>query len=294
MKKKEIATALGLSVVLSMTTGCASQSDVDAMQAQITELTAQMESLQTELTDVQNESADATSKNAELGSQVAELQGQLENTESELEYAEGVIKSADDDTENATINITKYSFAATTVYSKAEENDEFKIMDLEMNTECFVVSIFSDANNNNWAGLGALKTTAENGNVTYQIISSAEKCEKKIKNKNVDFFFKKTSSIIVAPLEKGASPVEINMQDLEENQEVVMIYCRSSLLSNEKVKEESKTSTQVQKEKKDTQKQQTQPSTGNTGSDTNGGWPEGWECHCNTVGCVGASGTVWH
>lgn len=293
MKKKEIATALGLSVALSMT-GCASQADVDALNNQVTELTQQIESLQDEISETQNEATDATSKSAELEKQVAELQEKLETAQADLEYANTVIKSADDDTNEMSINVTKYAYDGTAVYIQTEEADEFKICEMDKNDTAYVTTIFSDAKEDGlWAGCGALKTTDENGNAIYQIIQSVEKYadgEDVPKLKHVCYFFKKIKTITVSPTEKGGEAQVINMQDLEENQEVVMIYCRSSLLSNEKVKEESKTSTQVQKEKKDTQQQQTQPSTGNSSWDdwVNSGNP------CIAGGCHQASGGNWH
>ena len=257
MKKKEAILAISLATAMA-TTGCASQTDVDAMSSQITELTAQMESLQTELSEAQAESNATTSKNAELESQVANLQEQLENAETELEDAENTIKSADDDIAEMTINVTKYAQAGTAVYTKAEENEENKIADLEMNTECYVVANFSGLDNEMWSAVGALKTTDENGDAIYQIITSAEKGEERIKNNNIDYFFRKMTSITV----DGKT---IKADDLAENQEIRIVYARTSLLSNSKVTEQQKTSAEKSSTPKQTQQQ---------GSSTDGRIPD--------------------
>ena len=261
MKKKEAILAISLATAMA-TTGCASQTDVDAMSSQITELTAQMESLQTELSEAQAESNATTSKNAELESQVANLQEQLENAETELEDAENTIKSADDDIAEMTINVTKYAQAGTAVYTKAEENEENKIADLEMNTECYVVANFSGLDNEMWSAVGALKTTDENGDAIYQIITSAEKGEERIKNNNIDYFFRKMTSITV----DGKT---IKADELGENQEIRIVYARTSLLSNSKVTEQQHTSA----EKSSTPKQQTPQQTAPTES-VPGGWDD--------------------
>ena len=262
MKKKEIATALGLSVALTMTTGCASQADMDALNNQIAELSAEVESLQTELNDAQSESTDASQKNTELEKQVAELQTQLESAESELEDAESIIKSADDDTEAMSINVTKYASEGTAIYTKAEENEENKIAELDLNDEVYVVSVFSANDGNNWSALGVLKTTDENGEVTYQLITDAEKSDERIKNKNVDYFFKKMKTITV-------SGQTIKADDLAENQEIRIVYARTSLLSNSKVTEQQHTSA----EKSSTPKQSTPQQTAPTES-VPGGWDD--------------------
>ena len=274
MKKKEVATALGLSVALTMT-GCASQTDVDAMNSQITELTAQMESLQTELSEAQAESNATTSKNAELESQVAELQTQLESAESELEDAESIIKSADDDTEAMSINVTKYASEGTAIYTKAEENEENKIAELDLNDEVYVVSVFSANDGNNWSAVGVLKTTDKDGNETYQIITSAIKGEDRVRNKNVDFFFKKIATITV----DGQT---IKADDLAENQEIRIVYARTSLLSNSKVTEQQKTSA----EKSSTPKQTQQPA-----ASADDGW-SGLDglTECIAAGCPSMTG----
>ena len=269
MKKKEAILAISLATAMA-TTGCASQTDVDAMSSQITELTAQMESLQTELSEAQAESNATTSMNAELESQVANLQEQLENAETELEDAENTIKSADDDIAEMTINVTKYAQAGTAVYTKAEENEENKIAELDLNDEVYVVSVFSANDGNNWSAVGVLKTTDKDGNETYQIITSAIKGEDRVRNKNVDFFFKKIATITV----DGKT---IKADELGENQEIRIVYARTSLLSNSKVTEQQKTSAEKSSTPKQSTQQQTAPA------------DDGWG-NCITPGCPSMTG----
>ena len=258
MKKKEAILAISLATAMTAT-GCASQSEVDSLNLQVTELNQQIETLQTELSDAQAESNDATNKNTELEKQVAELQAELESAESELEDAEGIIKSADDDTEKMTINVTKYAQEETAIYTKAEEeNEENKIAELDMNDEAYVVSIFSGVDGNSWSAVGALKTTNENGDVTYQIITGAEKGEERIKNNKIDYFFRKMTTITV----DGKT---IKADELAENQEIRIVYARTSLLSNSKVTEQQKTSAEKSSTPKQTQQQ---------GSSTDGRIPD--------------------
>lgn len=257
MKKKEIM-ALGLSVAMATMTGCASQTDIDTLNNQVAELTAQVSELETELSNAQSETANATDKSEELESQVAELQSQLESAESELEDAENLIKSADDDTAEMSINVTKYAQEETAIYTKAEENEENKIAELDMNDEAYVVSIFSGVDGNSWSAVGALKTTDENGDATYQIITSAEKGEERIKNNKIDYFFRKMTSITV----DGKT---IKADELGENQEIKIVYARTSLLSNSKVTEQQKTSAEKSSTPKQTQQQ---------GSSTDGRIPD--------------------
>ena len=261
MKKKEAILAISLATAMTAT-GCASQSEVDSLNLQVTELNQQIETLQTELSDAQAESNDATNKNTELEKQVAELQAELESAESELEDAEGIIKSADDDTEKMTINVTKYAQEETAIYTKAEENEENKIAELDLNTEVYVVSVFSANDGNNWSALGVLKTTDENGEVTYQLITNAEKSDERIKNKNVDYFFKKMKTITV----DGNT---IKADDLAENQEIRIVYARTSLLSNSKVTEQQKTSAEKGRTPKQSTPQQSAPADDGWG-DTSG------------------------
>ena len=246
MKKKEIA-ALGLSVALSMT-GCASQTDVDALNNQIAELSAEVESLQTELNDAQSESINASQKNTELEKQVAELQEELTSLNEELTVDGEMIADADEFADNASINVTKYSQKDTAVYSKVNESEEYKIANLDMNSECYVVATFSDANNEGmWSAIATLVTVDESGKETYQMISSVEKSEEKINNKNVDFMLRRSESFTV----DGNT---IKADELGENQEIRIVYARTSLLSNSKVTEQQKTSA----EKGSTPKQSTQ------------------------------------
>ena len=247
MKKKEVATALGLSVALTMT-GCASQTDMDALNNQIAELSAEVESLQTELNDAQSESTDASQKNTELEKQVAELQAQLESAEGELEDAESVIKSADDDIAEMTINVTKYAESGSTVFAKPEEAEEYKVMELELNTECYVVATFSDATDEGlWSAIATLVTVDADGNESYQVVSNVEKGTEKSKNKKINFMLRGANTITV----DGKT---IKADDLAENQEIRIVYARTSLLSNSKVTEQQKTSA----EKSSTPKQSTQ------------------------------------
>ena len=251
MKKKEAILAISLATAMA-TTGCASQTDIDALNNQVAELTAQVSELETELSNAQTETANATDKSEELESQVAELQAQLESAEGELEDAESIIKSVDDDTEKMTINVTKYAQEETAIYTKAEENEENKIAELDLNDEVYVVSVFSANDGNNWSAVGALKTTNENGEVTYQLITNAEKSDERIKNRNVDYFFKKIATITV----EGQT---IKADELGENQEIRIVYARTSLLSNSKVTEQQHTSAEKSSTPKQSTPQQSAP-----------------------------------
>lgn len=251
MKKKEAILAISLATAMA-TTGCASQTDIDTLNNQVAELTAQVSELETELSNAQTETANATDKSEELELQVAELQTQLESAESELEDAESIIKSADDDTEAMSINVTKYASEGTAIYTKAEENEENKIAELDFNDEAYVVSIFSGVDGNSWSAVGVLKTTDKDGNETYQIITSAIKGEDRVRNKNVDFFFKKIATITV----DGKT---IKADDLAENQEIRIVYARTSLLSNSKVTEQQHTSAEKSSTPKQSTPQQTAP-----------------------------------
>ena len=252
MKKKEIATALGLSVALAMTTtGCASQDEVNSLNAQVSELQAQVTELQSEVDTEQAKVDDATKENFELETQVTELQSKIDSLNEELENVESIIESAETTTNEMSINVTKYAEAGSTIYSKAEESEENKIADLEMNTECYVVANFSGLDNEMWSAIGTLKTTDANGDATYQIITSAEKGEERIKNNNIDYFFRKMTSITV----DGKT---IKADELGENQEIRIVYARTSLLSNSKVTEQQKTSAEKSSTPKQSTPQQTQ------------------------------------
>ena len=275
MKKKEAILAISLATAMA-TTGCASQTDIDALNNQVAELTAQVSELETELSNAQTETANATDKSEELESQVAELQAQLESAEGELEDAESIIKSVDDDTEKMTINVTKYAQEETAIYTKAEEeNEENKIAELDMNDEAYVVSIFSGVDGNSWSAVGALKTTNENGDVTYQIITGAEKGEERIKNNKIDYFFRKMTTITV----DGKT---IKADELGENQEIRIVYARTSLLSNSKVTEQQHTSA----EKSSTPQQTQQPA-----ASADDGW-SGLDglTECIAAGCPSMTG----
>ena len=275
MKKKEAILAISLATAMA-TTGCASQTDIDALNNQVAELTAQVSELETELSNAQTETANATDKSEELESQVAELQAQLESAEGELEDAESIIKSVDDDTEKMTINVTKYAQEETAIYTKAEEeNEENKIAELDLNDEVYVVSVFSANDGNNWSAVGVLKTTDKDGNETYQIITSAIKGEDRVRNKNVDFFFKKIATITV----DGKT---IKADELGENQEIRIVYARTSLLSNSKVTEQQHTSA----EKSSTPQQTQQPA-----ASADDGW-SGLDglTECIAAGCPSMTG----
>ena len=282
MKKKEAILAISLATAMTAT-GCATD-NVAQYENQIAELSAEVESLQTELSDAQAESNDATNKNTELEKQVAELQAQLESAESELEDAENLIKSADDDTAEMSINVTKYAQEETAIYTKAEENEENKIAELDFNDEAYVVSIFSGVDGNSWSAVGALKTTDENGDAIYQIITSAEKGEERIKNNNIDYFFRKMTSITV-------DDQTIKADDLAENQEIRIVYARTSLLSNSKVTEQQHTSA----EKSSTPKQST-PQQGSSTDDRIPGADYSWwdNTPSTTPGCEGCQCIMFH
>ena len=144
----------------------------------------------------------------------------------------------------------------------------------------YVVSVFSSNDGNNWSALGVLKTTDENGEVTYQLITDAEKSDERIKNKNVDYFFKKMKTITV-------SGQTIKADDLAENQEIRIVYARTSLLSNSKVTEQQHTSA----EKGSTPKQQTPQQS----APADDGWSglEGMTA-CVTPGCEGCQCIMFH
>ncbi len=256
MKKKEALIAIALATSMTAT-GCASQDEVNSLNAQVSELQAQVTELQSEVDTEQAKVDDATKENFELETQVTELQSKIDSLNEELENAEGIIESAETTTNEMSINVTKYAESGSTVYSKPEEKEENKIADLEMNTECYVVANFSGLDNEMWSAVGALKTTDENGDAIYQIITSAEKGEERIKNNNIDYFFRKMTSITV----DGKT---IKADELGENQEIRIVYARTSLLSNSKVTEQQHTSA----EKSSTPQQTQQP-----GSSTDGRIP---------------------
>ena len=250
MRNKEIATALGLSVALTMT-GCAT--DTTNYENQINELSAQVTELQNELSDAQTENNEATSKNAELESQIQSLQDEVESLNEEITCDEEVIASADDTINEMSINVTKYAESGSTVYSKPEEKEENKIEELELNTEVFVVANFSDATDEGmWSAIATLVTVDESGKETYQMISSVEKSEVKINNKNVDFMLRRSESFTV----DGKT---IKADELGENQEIRIVYARTSLLSNSKVTEQQKTSAEKSSTPKQSTPQQSAP-----------------------------------
>ena len=282
MKKKEIATALGLSVALTMTTGCASQSEVDSLNLQVTELNQQIETLQTELSDAQAESNDATNKNTELEKQVAELQEELTSLNEELTVDEEMIADADNFADNASINVTKYSQKDTAVYSKANESEEYKIANLDMNTECYVVSVFSDVNSEDatWSAIASLVTTDSDKNKTYQMISDVKRSDERTKNSKIDFMLRNADTITV----DGKT---IKADELAENQEIRIVYARTSLLSNSKVTEQQKTSAE-----KSSTPQQAAPQQGSSTDDRIPGADYSWwdDTPSTTPGCPSMTG----
>ena len=279
MKKKEIATALGLSVALTMT-GCAT--DTTNYENQINELSAQVTELQNELSDAQAESTDASQKNDELEKQVAELQEELTSLNEELTVDGEMIADADEFADNASINVTKYSQKDTAVYSKVNESEEYKIANLDMNTECYVVSVFSDVNSEyaTWSAIASLVITDSDENKTYQMISDVKRSDERTKNSKIDFMLRNADTITV-------EDQTIKADELGENQEIRIVYARTSLLSNSKVTEQQKTSA----EKGSTPKQ----STPQQGSSTDGRIPDAdyswWDnTPSTTPGCPSMTG----
>ena len=263
MKKKELL-ALGLSVAMTTTTmtGCASQNEVNSLNAQVSELQAQVTELQNELSSEQSKSESAQNENANLEAQAESLQNEIESLNEELENAVGIIESAETTTNEMSINVTKYAEAGSTIYSKAEESEENKIANLDMNTECYVVATFSDANDDEmWSAIASLVTVDEDGNKSYQMISDVKRSNERTKNSKIDFMLRNAVSITV----DGKT---IKADELGENQEIRIVYARTSLLSNSKVTEQQKTSA----EKSSTPKQQT-PQQSQTES-VPGGWDD--------------------
>ena len=255
MKKKEIATALGLSVALSMTaTGCASQDEVNSLNAQVSELHAQVTELQSEVDTEQAKSDNVEKQNESLTAQIEELQSEIESLNEELTVDGEMIADADEFADNASINVTKYSQKDTAVYSKVNESEEYKIANLDMNTECYVVSVFSDVNSEDatWSAIASLVTTDSDENKTYQMISDVKRSDERTKNSKIDFMLRNADTITV----DGNT---IKADDLAENQEIRIVYARTSLLSNSKVTEQQKTSAEKSSTQKQSTPQQTAP-----------------------------------
>ena len=283
MKKKEIATALGLSVALSMTaTGCASQDEVNSLNAQVSELQAQVTELQSEVDTEQAKSDNVEKQNESLTAQIEELQSEIESLNEELTVDGEMIADADEFADNASINVTKYSQKDTAVYSKVNESEEYKIANLDMNTECYVVSVFSDVNSEDatWSAIASLVTTDSDKNKTYQMISDVKRSDERTKNSKIDFMLRNADTITVA----GKT---IKSDELAENQEIRIVYARTSLLSNSKVTEQQKTSA----EKGSTPKQST-PQQSAQADDGCSGY-EGMIA-CVTPGCEGCQCIMFH
>ena len=260
MKKKEIATALGLSVALAMTTtGCASQDEINSLNAQVSELQAQVTELQSEVDTEQAKSDNVEKQNESLTAQIEELQSEIESLNEELTVDGEMIADADEFADNASINVTKYSQKDTAVYSKVNESEEYKIANLDINTECYVVSVFSDVNSEDatWSAIASLVTTDSDKNKTYQMISDVKRSDERTKNSKIDFMLRNADTITV-------DDQTIKADELGENQEIRIVYARTSLLSNSKVTEQQHTSA----EKSSTPKQSTQQQ----GSSTDDGW----------------------
>lgn len=252
MKKKEALIAIALATSMTAT-GCASQDEVNSLNAQVSELQAQVTELQSEVDTEQAKVDDATKENFELETQVTELQSKIDSLNEELENAEGIIESAETTTNEMSINVTKYAESGSTVFARPEEAEEYKIMELELNSECYVVATFSDANDDEmWSAIASLVTVDEDGNKTYEIISSATKGSEKSKNKNIDFMMRGIESITV----DGKT---IKADELAENQEIRIVYARTSLLSNSKVTEQQHTSAEKSSTPKQSTTQQTAP-----------------------------------
>ena len=255
MKKKEIATALGLSVALSMTaTGCASQDEVNSLNAQVSELQAQVTELQSEVDTEQAKSDNVEKQNESLTAQIEELQSEIESLNEELTVDGEMIADADEFADNASINVTKYSQKDTAVYSKVNESEEYKIANLDMNTECYVVSVFSDVNNEDatWSAIASLVTTDSDKNKTYQMISDVKRSDERTKNSKIDFMLRNADTITV-------DDQTIKADDLADNQEIRIVYARTSLLSNSKVTEQQHTSAEKSSTPKQSTPQQTAP-----------------------------------
>ena len=283
MKKKEIATALGLSVALSMTaTGCASQDEVNSLNAQVSELQAQVTELQSEVDTEQAKSDNVEKQNESLTAQIEELQSEIESLNEELTVDGEMIADADEFADNASINVTKYSQKDTAVYSKVNESEEYKIANLDMNTECYVVSVFSDVNNEDatWSAIASLVTTDSDKNKTYQMISDVKRSDERTKNSKIDFMLRNADTITV-------DDQTIKADELGENQEIRIVYARTSLLSNSKVTEQQKTSAE-----KSSTPQQSAPQ---QGSSTDGRIPDAdyswWDnTPSTTPGCPSMTG----
>ena len=265
MKKKELL-ALGLSVAMTTTTmtGCASQDEVNSLNAQVSELQAQVTELQNELSSEQSKSESAQNENANLEAQAESLQNEIESLNEELENAVGIIESAETTTNEMSINVTKYAESGSTIYSKSEEKEENKIEELELNTEVFVVATFSDANNDNtWSAIATLVTVDESEKEMYQMISTIEKGTEKSKNKKIDFMLRSANAFTV----DGKT---IKADELGENQEIRIVYARTSLLSNSKVTEQQHTSA----EKSSTPEQSTPQQSAPAYADDDGSWDD--------------------
>ena len=252
MKRKEALIAIALATSVTAI-GCASQDEVNSLNAQVSELQAQVTELQNELSSEQSKSESAQNENANLEAQAESLQNEIESLNEELENAVGIIESAETTTNEMSINVTKYAESGSTIYSKPEEKEENKIEELELNTEVFVVANFSDATDEGmWSAIATLVTVDIDGNESYQVVSNAERGAEKSKNKKIDFMLRSANAFTV----DGKT---IKADDLAENQEIRIVYARTSLLSNSKVTEQQHTSAEKSSTPKQSTPQQTAP-----------------------------------
>ena len=259
MKRKEALIAIALATSVTAI-GCASQDEVNSLNAQVSELQAQVTELQSEVDTEQAKSDNVEKQNESLTAQIEELQSEIESLNEELTVDGEMIADADEFADNASINVTKYSQKDTAVYSKVNESEEYKIANLDMNTECYVVSVFSDVNSEDatWSAIASLVTTDSDENKTYQMISDVKRSDERTKNSKIDFMLRNADTITV-------DDQTIKADDLAENQEIRIVYARTSLLSNSKVTEQQHTSAGQSSTPKQTQQQ---------GSSTDGRIPE--------------------
>lgn len=253
MKRKEALIAIALATSVTAI-GCASQDEVNSLNAQVSELQAQVIELQSEVDTEQAKSDNVEKQNESLTAQIEELQSEIESLNEELTVDGEMIADADEFADNASINVTKYSQKDTAVYSKVNESEEYKIANLDMNTECYVVSVFSDVNSEDatWSAIASLVTTDSDKNKTYQMISDVKRRDERTKNSKIDFMLRNADTITV----DGKT---IKADDLGENQEIRIVYARTSLLSNSKVTEQQHTSAEKGSTPKQSTPQQTAP-----------------------------------
>ena len=261
MKRKEAIIAISLATAMTATaTGCGT--DVSAYENQISELTAQVTDLKSELIDVQNKSDDITKKNDELNAQITALDEELSSIESVLETETKVQDSLLSTLSNMQIDVTKYASDSTKIYANPSETEENEVLELSLNDECFAGMVFSDAENaEQWTALASLVTTDASGKENYQIISNVTYKGEKSNDAKVWFLSRQIDTITVADK-------TIKADDLAENQEIRIVYARTSLLSNSKVTEQQHTSAEKGSTPKQSTPQQSAPES------VPGGWDD--------------------